>query len=585
LHREVLRTQGRVTGGIIGSTRYDKIGRITQQSRSRSGTIDSIAAKATNTPDSSRNTSKNSLNTQNNSSNASKTLLDQFYTWDASDNLIAKVRQEYGAGNTAATSKAKSSATRQLLSYDATGMMMGSTQGTVASGAAPSSASSTNLSANQATTLRETFSYDPAGNVVDGMFGSRSSSNSGKGTGYVAHNKVIVFEDKRYQYDAFGRLSEKRSSKHGLQTFAYDAEHRLIQVTKHESTGYKQTATQTTKFTYDALGRRTSKTHSTGDAYSPETKTTFSWDGLRLLSETTQTVRGDKTSLYIYADSESYEPLARVDTIDSIAAQAINTPANDDSIDENSSNNPPKPKIFHFHNDLNGLPQELSTEGEFVWKATYKVWGNVATEEWTGEYQHAQQLGETQNLRFQGQYYDQETGLHYNTFRFFDPDVGRFTTTDPIGLFGGINLYQYSPNPDGWADPLGLAKKPPNKNSNSTVGDWILYDVDDPAGGKAKTGIGKTGGKNDTMATTGQNRRATASARKVAKDPKFPNAKATQVGGVHKGITKGQMKEIEAKRVRDLRSQGYKLPHNKENDKRYKPPAPAPSGKPAGRCK
>jgi YD repeat-containing protein len=347
LHREVLRTQGRTTGGIIGSTRYDKIGRVTQQSRSRANagnTINSIAAQAINTPARGQNTPKNSLNTQN---SASKTLLDQFYTWDASDNLIEKVRQEYGAGGasgpgpgigkSAAASKAKSTATRQLLSYDATGMMMGSTQGTVASGAgAGAGAGASSTAAPSTTTLRETFSYDPAGNVVDGMFGSRSSSNSGKGTGYVAHNKVIVFEDKRYQYDAFGRLSEKRSSKHGLQTFAYDAEHRLIQVTKHESTGYKQTATQTTKFTYDALGRRTSKTHSTGDQYSPETKTTFSWDGLRLLSETCQTVRGDKTSLYIYADSESYEPLARVatrvdtldgkeNTIDSIAKKAANT--------------------------------------------------------------------------------------------------------------------------------------------------------------------------------------------------------------------------------------------------------------------
>jgi RHS repeat-associated protein len=358
--------------------------------------------------------------------------------------------------------------------------MMGSTQGTVSSGAGAGAGASSNA-APSTTTLRETFSYDPAGNVVDGMFGSRSSSNSGKGTGYVAHNKVIVFEDKRYQYDAFGRLSEKRSSKHGLQTFAYDAEHRLIQVTKHESTGYKQTATQTTTFTYDALGRRTSKTHNMGDAYSPETKTIFSWDGLRLLSETTQTVRGDKTSLYIYADSESYEPLARVDTrvdtldaktgtLISIAAQATNTPANDDSIDEND----PKPtsKIFHFHNDLNGLPQELSSEGEFVWKATYKVWGNVATEEWTGEYQHAKQLGETQNLRFQGQYYDQETGLHYNTFRFFDPDVGRFTQGDPIGLAGGNNLYQYAPNPIGWLDPWGLCINA-NKATGKAHGDAV----------------------------------------------------------------------------------------------------------------
>ncbi|EMM4086385.1 hypothetical protein WAC87_004457 [Shigella flexneri] len=66
------------------------------------------------------------------------------------------------------------------------------------------------------------------------------------------------------------------------------------------------------------------------------------------------------------------------------------------------------------------------------------------------------------------------------------------------------------------------------------------------------------------------NRRAETSARKVRKDPNFKNAQATVVS-THKGITKGEMKEIEAKRVRDLRSQGHELPHNRENDKRYKP--------------
>jgi RHS repeat-associated protein len=63
-----------------------------------------------------------------------------------------------------------------------------------------------------------------------------------------------------------------------------------------------------------------------------------------------------------------------------------------------------------------------------------------------------------QPLRFQGQYYDTETGLHYNRFRYYDPDVGRFTTQDPIGLLGGVNNYQYAPNPMVWVDPLGLAK-------------------------------------------------------------------------------------------------------------------------------
>jgi RHS repeat-associated protein len=46
----------------------------------------------------------------------------------------------------------------------------------------------------------------------------------------------------------------------------------------------------------------------------------------------------------------------------------------------------------------------------------------------------------------QGQYLDRETGLHYNLFRYYDPDSGRFTQQDPIGLAGGINLYQYAPN-------------------------------------------------------------------------------------------------------------------------------------------
>ena len=63
-----------------------------------------------------------------------------------------------------------------------------------------------------------------------------------------------------------------------------------------------------------------------------------------------------------------------------------------------------------------------------------------------------------QNLRFQGQYFDGETGLHYNRFRYYDPDCGRFVSQDPIGLLGGVNNYQYAPNPVGWVDPLGLEK-------------------------------------------------------------------------------------------------------------------------------
>ncbi len=106
----------------------------------------------------------------------------------------------------------------------------------------------------------------------------------------------------------------------------------------------------------------------------------------------------------------------------------------------------------YYHNDLNGLPEQLTeADGHDVWRATYRVWGNTL-EEVREPY-----FIEEQNLRFQGQYLDRETGLHFNTFRFYDPDVGRFTTPDPIGLAGGLNLYQYTPNPLTWMDPLGLS--------------------------------------------------------------------------------------------------------------------------------
>ena len=59
--------------------------------------------------------------------------------------------------------------------------------------------------------------------------------------------------------------------------------------------------------------------------------------------------------------------------------------------------------------------------------------------------------------RLPGQYFDDETGLHYNLFRYYAPECGRFVSQDPIGLRGGLNLYQYAPNPIRWIDPLGLA--------------------------------------------------------------------------------------------------------------------------------
>lgn len=64
-----------------------------------------------------------------------------------------------------------------------------------------------------------------------------------------------------------------------------------------------------------------------------------------------------------------------------------------------------------------------------------------------------------QPFRFQGQQFDEETGLHYNRFRYYDPSIGRFFSQDPVGLHGGIHGFAYAPNPNNWIDPLGLSNK------------------------------------------------------------------------------------------------------------------------------
>ncbi|EKI3092739.1 RHS repeat-associated core domain-containing protein, partial [Escherichia coli] len=74
-----------------------------------------------------------------------------------------------------------------------------------------------------------------------------------------------------------------------------------------------------------------------------------------------------------------------------------------------------------------------------------------------------------QPLRLPGQYFDEETGLHYNLFRYYAPECGRFISQDPIGLRGGLNLYAYAPNPLKYIDPLGLCKTDvENKNPYGT---------------------------------------------------------------------------------------------------------------------
>ncbi len=100
-----------------------------------------------------------------------------------------------------------------------------------------------------------------------------------------------------------------------------------------------------------------------------------------------------------------------------------------------------------------------------MWSADFRAYGQLAT-------QHVEEVKKP--LRFQGQYFDDESGLHYNRHRYYCPKTGRFISPDPIGLAGGLNSYQYVVNPTGCVDPLGLVQGRENCPGNGSA--------DNPAG-------------------------------------------------------------------------------------------------------
>ena len=104
--------------------------------------------------------------------------------------------------------------------------------------------------------------------------------------------------------------------------------------------------------------------------------------------------------------------------------------------------------VYYYHNDHLGTPQQMvDALGNIVWAAQYSAFGKATVEVETVE----------NNLRFPGQYFDVETGLHQNYFRDYDSVAGRYVQADPLGLVDGPNVYAYArQNPTRYTDPLGL---------------------------------------------------------------------------------------------------------------------------------
>jgi RHS repeat-associated protein len=112
-----------------------------------------------------------------------------------------------------------------------------------------------------------------------------------------------------------------------------------------------------------------------------------------------------------------------------------------------------QPIVYYVHTDHLDTPRALlDTAGNLRWTWLAEPFGNTAPNA------NPAGLGAgTMNLRHPGQYADAESGLFYNYFRDYDPSLGRYTQSDPIGLAGGINTYAYvEGNPMSLIDPMGL---------------------------------------------------------------------------------------------------------------------------------
>lgn len=122
--------------------------------------------------------------------------------------------------------------------------------------------------------------------------------------------------------------------------------------------------------------------------------------------------------------------------------------------------------IYYYHVDPNGCPTRLTdARGAVVWSARQSAWG-VSLEDSGQSIENP--------LRFQGQYADTETGLHYNRYRYYDPSAGQYISQDPIRLGGGLNLYAYGHNPLDWSDPFGLTGTPRQGGTHGQVrGDHV----------------------------------------------------------------------------------------------------------------
>jgi RHS repeat-associated protein len=279
------------------------------------------------------------------------------------------------------------------------------------------------------------FAHDAAGNLVSQP--GLSAVVIGEGNRLEAANgEVFAYNDR-------GHLSERRHPG-GMIRYHYDD---LDMLSRCEINGEAWAAS------YDGLSRRVQKT------WQGQT-TNYYWDDFRLAVE----VRHDGSCrLYIYADHIALAPFLFVEY------------ASQDATPDSGK------RYYVFTNQI-GVPVWVEDEsGQLVWSARLGPYGKADIDPASNV---------TMPLRFPGHYFDEETNLHYNRFRYFSPELGRYLQPDPAGQIGCVNVYAYPRNPLIGVDIDGLGEGSPKSKKPPKVGPPCLKPIDkdhleDPAKIKA----------------------------------------------------------------------------------------------------
>lgn len=244
----------------------------------------------------------------------------------------------------------------------------------------------------------ECFEHDPAGNLLRQSASGRGRSSPAN----VKGNRLLIQGDCHFVYDAYGNLIQERrgAGQRLVRHYRYDCQHRLTAITLPDGSEIQ--------YLYDALGRRIAK-------QVDDRSTRFVWLGECLLSESSSQKDLPASTCY---RSYLYEP----GTCKPLALLQGEGPGS---------------SIFHYQLDPFGTPLELTDPcAIIVWSACYRAYGNV----------HTFDIADISNpLRFQGQYYDDESGLHYHRHRYYNPSTGRYLSPDPLKLAAGLNSYRYEP--------------------------------------------------------------------------------------------------------------------------------------------